>query len=815
MNGLSVRKYVDVIFPHPPWQRFTYQIPDRFIHQICLGHRVLVPLGRRKITGFVVDFTAHPGIEGLREIEELMDPYPLLTPELLKLTHWISTYYLSSWGEVIKAALPPGVHRKTRLVVRFCGVKETDHKLLSENQRAILEYVQNKGEISYESLQRQFEKIDLRFILGELEKMEWVAVEHVLEKASVRIKLGKWISLVREIGSEDIQILEKKAPRQAKAINDLIMNGGAVYRKELKVDFSVIRKLEKSGWIEVSEKEIFRDAYPDVPIRSPKSLRLTEEQKSVLSKMDSALTKGEFGVFLLHGVTSSGKTQVYIESIRKILRCGKSALILIPEIALTPQAVQRYRGVFGEEVAILHSMMSPGERYDSWRKVREGKSKICLGPRSAVFAPLQNLGLIVVDEEHEDSYKQTDPAPRYHARDVAVVRGKIANCAVLLGSATPSIESYTNALTGKYTLCELKHRIDRVPLPRIVLMDRTGLLKKDQTRVFSPLLKKEIGERLKKKEQVILLQNRRGYASFLQCQACGAIESCPYCAISLTYHQKDYRLRCHYCGFEKAAPDGCIKCGSATLRYRGVGTQRVEAEVRKYFPQARSFRMDLDTTRRKGSHYRIVTQFEEGKADILLGTQMVAKGHDFPGVNLVGIISADTGLFFPDFRSGERTFQLLTQAAGRAGRRACRGEVIVQTCSPDNPILRFAMDQDYSGFYQWECEQRKSLHYPPWGRLIGVHFRGAVAEAVDKAAHAFVDCIRPGDFFEWLGPVSSPLSRIKGIYRYQIIFRGDKNRDPSGKRLRERVKHGLNEFCEKTRYQHVRIRIDVDPIDMM
>lgn len=767
------------------------------------------------MTGFVVDFIAHPGVEGLREIEEMMDPYPLLTPELLKLTHWISTYYLSSWGEVIKAALPPGVHRKNRLIIRFCGKKETDRKSLSENQRAVLEYVRKKGEISYEGLQKRFEKRNLRSILGALEKTEWIAVEHVLEKAGVGIRSEKWISLVREPESEDIQMLEKKAPRQAKMINDLVTAGGGVCRKDLKVDFSVIRKLEKKGWIEIGEKEIFRDAYADAHVRSPKSFRLTEEQKSALSKIGSALTKGKFGVFLLHGVTSSGKTQVYIESIRQILNCGKSALILIPEIALTPQAVQRYRGIFGEEVAILHSMMSLGERYDSWRKIREGKSKICLGPRSAVFAPLQNLGLVVVDEEHEDSYKQTDPAPRYHARDVAVIRGRMANCVVLLGSATPSIESYTNALTGKYTLCELKHRIDCVPLPQITLVNRSELLKKDQTRVFSPLLKERIQERLNKGEQVILLQNRRGYASFLQCQACGAIEPCPYCAISLTYHQKNYRLRCHYCGFEKAAPDGCVKCGGATLRYRGVGTQRVEEEVRKYFPQARFFRMDLDTTRRKGSHYRMVTQFEEGKADILLGTQMVAKGHDFPGVNLVGIISADTGLYFPDFRSGERTFQLLTQAAGRAGRRVCRGEVIIQTCSSDNAIIRFAMDQDYVGFYQWESERRKALHYPPWGRLIGVHFRGAIAETVDRAAHAFLDCIRPGDFFEWLGPVSSPLSKIKGIYRYQILFRGNKSKDPSGRFLRERIKQGVNDFYEKTDYRHVRIRVDVDPIDMM
>ncbi len=804
-----------MVFLHPPWQRFAYEVPERFCEGLHLGHRVLVPLGRRKITGFVVGFIDRPEIKGLREIEDILDPYPLLTRDLLKLTRWISEYYMSSWGEVIKAALPPGIHRESKWIIRYCGEDVKEKGSLSAFQKAILFQIQKKGEISFDRIKREFSRTDVRYIIGQLEKMRLVHVEYILEKARVQVQRELWISISDAIELEDIHDFRIRAPKQAKVLNDLIQAGGEARRRDLDVDLSTLRKLEKYGWIEIWEKEVFRESYASVGPKLPPSIQLTDEQKKVVTQIGMVLEKEKFSVILLHGVTASGKTQVYIESIRQVLSHGKSALILIPEIGLTPQAVQRYRGVFGHQVAVLHSMMSPGERYDSWRRIREGKAKICLGPRSAVFAPLQNIGLIVVDEEHEDSYKQADPAPRYHARDVAVVRGKINECVVLLGSATPSIESYTNALEGKYMLCELRHRIDHVPLPHITLVDRNHLLKEDQNRIFSSLLKEKIEERLNKGEQVILLQNRRGYATFLRCQACGVIEKCPFCNISLTYHQKNHRLRCHYCEFQKAAPDTCAACGGATLRYRGIGTQRVEEEVQKYFPNARFFRMDLDTTRRKGSHYKIVTEFEKGERDVLLGTQMVAKGHDFPGVSLVGIVSADTGLYFPDFRSGERTFHLLTQASGRAGRRKQRGEVIIQTYSPDNPILHFSVNQDYHGFYRWESEQRRELNYPPWGRFIGVWFRGMVEERVAQAASKFADNVKSGSFFERLGPVSSPLSRIRGMYRYQIIFREKKSHDPSGKKLRERIMNGLNSFFENNRYRDVRISIDVDPIDMM
>jgi len=815
MNPSDRKKWVDVIFPHPPLQRFTYEVPDRFHQELRLGHRVLVPLGNRKVTGFVVDFVSRPEIENLREIEDIVDAYPLLTPELLKLTRWVAEYYISTWGEVIRAALPPGIHQKSNLIIRSIENAPLPQEPLSESSKTILSIIQNKGKISLRGLEKQMGTRRIRFELAKLEKMDLVQVEHVLEAPRVHAQLEKWVSLCEGLDPEDIHEISKRAPKQAEVLAILTKHGGAVRRSNLGVDFPVLRRLEENGWIEIWEEEVSREPYQEYAVEPPKPVTLTEEQTKALSHIDGALKKEKFRVFLLHGVTASGKTQVYIESIRQILDRGKTALVLIPEISLTPQAVQRYRGTFGDEVAVLHSRMSPGERYDSWRKIREGKCCIALGPRSAVFAPLENLGLIVVDEEQESSYKQMDPAPRYHARDVAVLRGKLNDCAVILGSATPSLESYFNSLEEKYTLCELTHRVDRIPMSKVTLVNQGETKTNDESRILSPLLREKIEERLKKGEQIILLQNRRGYATFLRCGACGNIEECPHCDITLTYHQKDHRLRCHYCGFQKPAPEACPSCRGATLLYRGVGTQRVEAEIQKLFPKAQLLRMDQDTTRRKGAHDRIVLEFEKGKGDVLLGTQMVAKGHDFPHVTLVGIISADTGLYFPDFRSAERTFQLLTQAAGRAGRRHIRGEVIIQTLSPANPALQFAAEQDYLGFYRWEIEQRKELGYPPWGKIVAIRFKGARRERVAKAAHLFAEQVPPDNLSELLGPASSPLSRIKRMYRYQIIFRQKRDLDPSGKKLRGEIRSALTRFHEKTHFPDVRVGVDVDPADMM
>lgn len=815
MDSSEKNTCANIVFIHPPLQQFTYKIPELFARELCLGHRVLVPLGKRRMAGFVVDFPDEPAKWELKEIEDILDPYPLLTPDLLDLLRWVAEYYMAPLGAVIRSALPPAIHRKSRVIVRSTGQDAIAPHPLSELEDRILSLVRQKIEISQQSLEKQLASKRIRFPLAKLEKKGLIELNHVLQEEKARAQSETWISLKNGIDPENIRTFSNRAPKQTELLMTLKESNGRAKRSDLKADLRILKSMEQKGWIDIQEKEKFRDMYDHVTRTSPEPMDLTEEQRRALSQINAEIEKTKFHVFLLHGVTGSGKTQVYIEAIRHAIQAGKTALVLIPEISLTPQAVERYRGHFGNRVAVMHSRMSLGERYDAWRGIREGKYQIALGPRSAVFAPLENLGLIVVDEEHDASYKQADPSPRYNARDVAVVRAKMNGCVVILGSATPSLESYANSIDGKYTRCTLSQRIDDVPLPQVTLVDHNDTSKEKEHKIISPLLRERMKARLENGEQIILLQNRRGYASFLRCQACGFIQGCPHCDISLTYHQKGHQLQCHYCGFQKKASDVCPQCGGATLHYRGVGTQRVEEEVRRLFPQARVFRMDRDTTKRKGTHDRFITRFEKREADVLLGTQMVAKGHDFPGVRLVGIISADTGLHFPDFRSGEKTFQLLTQAAGRAGRRSQRGEVVVQTFSPDNPVLEFSRRQDYDAFYRWASEQRKELNYPPWGRIVLLRFKGTDEARTANAARAFAAAVTPNRTFSLLGPVPCPISRVKNQYRHQIILRLDKNKDPSGKNLRNTIRKALSIYHERTRFHDVRIGIDVDPVDML
>lgn len=806
-------KFVDVVFPQPPYQTFTYEVPEALRHAIHLGHRVKVGLGRQKLAGIVVAFVSQPEFPRIRPIEDILDPNPIIPPDLFKLTQWIADYYITSWGEVIRAALPPGsVEKSEVLISRVEGVEITEP--LSELMNLVITALEKKGSMSISRLEKSIGKKNIRETLGKLSKMGIVRLDYQLGKPSVKMKTERWIKLKSNITPEALATLQRKAPKQAEILSQLTQCGGECSQKDLHAALAPLRRLEEMDWIEMQMKEVFREVHDTAEIQSAEIPKLTDEQAKALNEIVRIIDGHNFQPILLFGVTSSGKTQVYIEAIQKTLECGRSALVLIPEISLTPQAVARYRGRFGDSVAVLHSRMSPGERFDSWRRIREGKCRIALGPRSAIFAPLENLGLIIIDEEHESSYKQFDPAPRYHARDVGVMRAKLNSCPIVLGSATPSLETYYNAQTGKYRLSELTHRIDHIPMPAVsvVNLESTHSL---ENRVFSKSLRERIQERLDRNEQIILLQNRRGYAPFLRCSACGHVEKCDQCDISLTFHQKGHHLRCHYCGIQKDAPDGCSECGGATLKFRGVGTQRVEEEIEKHFPDARLLRMDQDTTRRKGAHDHIVTSFEKGEGDILLGTQMVAKGHDFPGVTLVGIISADTGLHFPDFRSGERTYQLLTQTAGRAGRRNQQGEVIIQTHTSEHPVLSFAIEQDYVLFYNWEITQRKELGYPPWGRLVAVRFRGREELRVLGAAKSFCELVPSHPSYVRLGPVASPIARAKGLYRYQVIFKARKDIDANGSILRHAVRESARKYLSTSKDENVRMAIDVDPVEML
>jgi primosomal protein N' (replication factor Y) len=815
METLHSILYADVVFPFPPLLTLTYSVPERFQDMIREGHRVLVPLGKRRVPGFVVGFSGQTTVEDVRPIEDVLDPAPLFTPDLLKLTRWVADYYLASWGETLRTALPPGLAGSSRLAAEKIDRPLPGGLNLSDLEKAILGAMPPDRKIRLRELEKKTAEKNIRYALNRLEARGLIRQEYELETEAPSVKTERWISLLEEPGQEDMERLKKRSPKQAEAMLALVEAGGEARQADLDVDVSVFRRLEAAGLIEIWEEEIFRDAYDASEVRAPEHFKLTVHQAEAIKRIHESLDSGAFRAFLLHGVTGSGKTQVYIEAVRRCLELGRRALILIPEIALTPQAVSRYRSEFGEEVVVLHSRQSRGERFDAWRKLRDERARIALGPRSAVFAPLSGLGLIVVDEEHEPSYKQHDPAPRYHGRDTALVRGRLARCTVVLGSATPSMESYANAAEGKYVLCGLPERIDRIPMPEVILVDQRKASKDDESRIFTPLLISLIRDRIDKGEQIILLQNRRGYAAYLRCASCGKIDACPHCEISLTYHSTDRKMRCHYCGYQRPPFDACPVCGGTAIQYRGAGTQRIEEEIRLLFPMARLLRMDLDTMRKKGAHSKVVSEFEKRNGDILLGTQIVAKGHDFPGVTLVGVISADTGLFFPDFRSNERTFQLLTQAAGRAGRKEKRGEVVIQTLSPDHPVLQFAQTHGFEAFYEWEMRQREELGYPPFGRIALAVFRGSKADQTEKAAIRFAGLVKNRSKFDVLGPAPAPLSRIKDQYRYQVVFRQSKKTDPSAAALRNALKNALSAFRTGNPYRNVRVHVDVDPADMM
>jgi primosomal protein N' (replication factor Y) len=609
------------------------------------------------------------------------------------------------------------------------------------------------------------------------------------------------------------------------SVSELLKRSGATTK--------TLREFVASGVLKIERREVNR-AQDFGTEEQTLGLQLNDNQRAVLDEFTKAIDAGSTRTFLLHGVTGSGKTQVYIEAIRHCLNQGKTAIVLVPEISLTPQIVRRFKSHFADSVAVVHSRMSAGERHDVWRLARQGNYKIVIGPRSAVFAPLSNLGLIVVDEEHEASYKQFDSVPRYNARDVAIVRATRTGAVVVLGSATPSAESYHNAVTGKYTLLEMPHRIDAVPMPTIDIVDMMEerrrayeqmkmSLPEEERRVLrnfkqspvSAILREKIEQRLQKREGIILLQNRRGFAPFVECPDCGYTEMCDRCSITLTYHMAKKHLRCHYCGLVRAPRAQCPQCGGFNIQLRGVGTQRVEEELARLFPAARILRMDLDTTSRKGAHDRLLKKFGSGEADILLGTQMVAKGLDFPRVTLVGVISADTQMLLPDFRSSERTFQLLTQVAGRAGRSSLLGEVIIQTHQPGHHALRHVIDHDVKKFYEEELEERRALMYPPFSRIALIETRGTNEASVQKHSEKFGHLLKASDGqLTILGPAPAVIAKINNQYRWHILLKSPKTVDPSGALLRATLRKALAAYGRFSN-RSVRLTIDVDPVGLM
>lgn len=600
----------------------------------------------------------------------------------------------------------------------------------------------------------------------------------------------------------------KRSPRQA-AVMRLAMACPGLSRRELAVaadvSCSTVDALVARGWLKNVENHAPGHSFTEVR----PSFQLNGEQAAALEKITAALSASGQETFLLHGITGSGKTEVYLGAIARTLELGRQAIAMVPEIALTPQMIRLFQERFGERVALLHSKLTDRERYDEWRRIEKRDAAVVLGTRSAVFAPLSDLGLIIVDEEHETSYKQEDHL-RYHARDVAQKRAQLSGAVLVLGSATPSLESYSQALAGNYRLLKLSNRVDGRLLPAVRVVDLRQELREGNHGIFSLALKFAIEERLRKGEQAILFLNRRGFATFVVCRECGLVLKCPRCDISLTYHLSSY-LRCHYCNFSEAMPDLCPKCKSRYIRHFGVGTQRVEEEARKLFPKARLLRMDSDTTARKGAHEEILGKFCAGEADILIGTQMIAKGLDIPRVTLVGVINADAALHMPEFRAGERTFQLLTQVAGRAGRGELPGEVVVQTYCPEHYCITAASGHDYEQFYENEIKIRRFMGYPPFTRLVRVLLAHERLELVKQRAAALAECLEGcQDGLIVLGPAPAPLSQLKGKYRWQLILKGT-----SADSLREALKTGLAGFAKIVKSHDLLVHVDIDPLAML
>ncbi|MGH7770730.1 MAG: replication restart helicase PriA [Candidatus Binatia bacterium] len=754
-------KFAQIVIPSPLKEPLTYAIPPSLRDDLKIGMRVLVPLGNRKVIGVVVDFLSETPLREVREILDLLDEQPVLDASLLQLNHWISKYYLSPIGEVLATILPSSLRSAGQRIIlarpgEFCVAGGLERKILEEMQK-------KRGKVTIKTLAR-------RFPGG-----------------------GFYRALHRLASMGAVEIRERLVPQRIKKIEAIQMGGKK-------------------------------------PPGNSEKLSLTPEQETALNAIQERLRSGGFETFLLYGVTGSGKTEVYLRAMELVRKAHKRSLILIPEISLTPQLLDRLQDRFPGRIGVLHSALTSSERWAQWWHILAGNVDVVVGARSAVFASVPDLGLIVVDEEHDPSYKQEDGL-RYHARDLAVVRGKLLGCPVLLGSATPAVESFENCRQGRYQLLELTHRVEQRSLPYVEAVDlraeiRDGRRKTEEREkaighqssvvgLFSSRLIEALQENYSRGQQSLIFLNRRGYASFLQCRLCGFVLRCSHCSVTMTFHLKQQSVFCHHCGFRRPVRDLCPGCGNLTLSRIGFGTEQVEQELLRLMPGARIARMDRDTTRKRGSQERLIRQWERGEIDVLVGTQMITKGHDVTGVTLVGAILADLSLNLPDFRAAERTFQLLSQVSGRAGRGKEPGKVIIQTYTPDHYAFQHVITHDYKGFFASEIEFRRALNYPPFSRLVQLRLEGTRAQEVEAKAKMLVKGLRDRhkrdgkilEKIEILGPAPAPIEKLRSRYRWQVLLKGEKG-------------PALLEFANQAREilppsRSTRLYIDVDPYNML
>lgn len=827
--------FVEVALPLPIPRTFTYAVPPELRDAARPGARVLVPFGARERIGWIdrPAETAPKDPSRVKAVLGVLDAVPTAPPGLLRLCRWMGEYYVAPLGQVLRTALPAGLSDSSTDVVSLGDRDASDGDVsLSPTEEAALRWLRGKeGPQPVARLRRELGDRVWWPALRRLAELSLVRLETEAPRAQPPVKTRRVLRLTDDLASltrRDALFGRAKKQREAWEMVESLGGTADVVHLTTALGFShtVLNALVEKGIAEIAEEEVPRDPYAGVDAAPAKRLVPTERQAEAIAALVSASRTKQPGTFLLRGVTGSGKTLVYIELLREVVeRQGRTAIVLVPEIALTPQTVGRFRSVFGDRVAVLHSALSDGERYDEWRSVRSGEKRIVVGARSAIFAPLADLGAIVVDEEHEASYKQAE-APRYHAREAAVVRARLEGAICLLGSATPSLESWANAQAGKYRLLELPDRAGGQPLPPIRIVDlraerkrqarETGPLQERAPVILADALVDAVHERLRRGEQTILLLNRRGYATFVQCRDCGQVWHCPQCNVSLTYHRRRAVLTCHYCLHEEAAPQRCSACGSKDLSFTGVGTEQVERAVGEAFPAARLARMDVDTTGAKWSHHDILGRVERGEVDILLGTQMIAKGLDFPNVTLVGVVNADTGINLPDFRATERTFQLLTQVAGRAGRGPKGGEVFIQTALPNHYAIERATEHDFVGFAAREMEVRSDPRYPPHTRLVNIVVSGVEEAAVQEETTRAADWIRglvaarklAG--IEVIGPAPCAIDRIRGRWRWHLILRAD-----SAKLLGDVSRYFLFRFRVPDGKADLRVALDRDPVALL
>ncbi len=808
-------QFCDVALPVPLDATFTYRIGEG--QSPVIGGRVIVPFREKKLSGIVVRLHDDEPTYKLKQVSAVLDPEPVLDQRLLELGEWIANYYLAPLGEVYRTMLPLSAEfrqasgyriseRGTEALYESATSGSSRRSKLSAGEQdleyAVLDYLAEGELIREESIRSATGAT--KQVLRAMAAKKWITREDLSGVRDARrvVKIAVLEKVEGKLNANQKTIIDFLQSREGRAPVENV--------RELQVPSSTLQTLVKRGLIRIEEEAAERTKSGMRPRRSLEFL-LTQTQQAALKHIRNSVAARQFSVSLMHGVTGSGKTAVYLSAMQSVLNEGRGAILLVPEIGLTPAVSADLHSIFGEQVAILHSSLSDDERAEQWHRIRRGEARIVVGTRSAVFAPVHDLALIIVDEEHDHSYKQEE-TPRYHARDVAAVRAKAIGATVVLGSATPSLESYNNAQKGKYRLIEMPDRVQARPLPEVEIIDmRQEFQQTGQEQVLSRKLIEEVTARLERGEQAMILLNRRGYSAFVMCRACGDSIECKNCAIALTHHKRERKLVCHYCGYQQAVPKLCPKCGSDYVQFLGTGSEKLEDLMHSAFPKARIGRMDRDTVRGHDDFERILTEFQAGEIDLLVGTQMIAKGHDMHGVTLVGVVGADTALSLPDFRAAERTFQLLTQVAGRAGRGDMTGKVILQTYFPDHYAVEYAAKHDFAGFYDKESRFRGWMHYPPFTSLANVvvrsdkleeamHYSGVLGRWFESTRHEGIRV---------LGPAAAPIVRLKRDYRYHFLLKSH-SREKLNTLLRNMIQYTTTNKIPRTS-----VVIDVDAISLM